>query len=542
MQLSNPFRFFMQELFCVGRAPGFIDVLEFQDYSEASLKPHVPADTTEEVVMMLYTSGTTGLPKAVEISHKAYVSCYRAFIGASRSDVYEWASFPGDAGETGSLGGVVALETLNVVVTASEIHAGETALKRASVGVVAEWALVGRSPHVGLPRRGLLRADVLDLSFLASSILWHWRVSSGWCRGLAVSLRRSSGNGGVAQSRFLWRRRVDRNLRLEGSVNFLSDDLGERYGDSLGPYQKGEIVVQGRTLMKGYYHHPEATLQILNSDGWLRTGDLGYYDSNGQMYFVDRIKQMIKCMGNIVTPAELEEILTTHEAVLEAAVVGIPSSKYGEAPVACVVIKGSQEEGLDSLEQELKKLVAVNVVNSGGRLSPLTSIQQNAPSSPPELFGIPFSRLQLLASERSEILKPVTELKFLDIDPRLPHRSGSPPALVPLHEQPRLRPLVMGPILKDLESPPLKQTMMLPLIVHAVKLLRTLAEMHPFVPASGLFSELPNERLLGELQFGVGRLQHRWSAIVLSSFKEMVAGVGLLAAKPGRRGQRPIAC
>ncbi|KAM7307151.1 putative acyl-CoA synthetase [Ixodes scapularis] len=110
--------------------------------------------------------------------------------------------------------------------------------------------------------------------------------------------------------------------------------------------------------MKGYYGRPEATQEVLSSDGWLRTGDLGYYDSNGKIYFVDRIKQMIKCMGNIVTPAELEEILTTHEAVLEAAVVGIPSSKYGEAPVACVVVKETQEKRLDILEQELKELVA----------------------------------------------------------------------------------------------------------------------------------------------------------------------------------------
>ncbi|EEC11672.1 acyl-CoA synthetase, putative [Ixodes scapularis] len=129
-------------------------------------------------------------------------------------------------------------------------------------------------------------------------------------------------------------------------------------GDSLGPHQKGEIVVQSKTIMKGYYGRPEATQEVLSSDGWLRTGDLGYYDSNGKIYFVDRIKQMIKCMGNIVTPAELEEILTTHEAVLEAAVVGIPSSKYGEAPVACVVVKETQEKSLDILEQELKELVA----------------------------------------------------------------------------------------------------------------------------------------------------------------------------------------
>ncbi|EEC19238.1 acyl-CoA synthetase, putative [Ixodes scapularis] len=72
----------IKELFCVGRVPGFIDVLEFQDYSEASLKPHMPADTTEEVVVMLYTSGTTGLPKAVQVSHKAYVSCYRTLMAS----------------------------------------------------------------------------------------------------------------------------------------------------------------------------------------------------------------------------------------------------------------------------------------------------------------------------------------------------------------------------------------------------------------------------------------------------------------------------
>ncbi|EEC07076.1 AMP dependent CoA ligase, putative [Ixodes scapularis] len=67
---------------------------------------------------------------------------------------------------------------------------------------------------------------------------------------------------------------------------------------------------------------------------------------------------MIKCMGNVVTPAELEDILTSHEAVLEAVVVGIPSLKYGEAPTACVVVSKSKKEALESLERELKELIA----------------------------------------------------------------------------------------------------------------------------------------------------------------------------------------
>ncbi|CAN8017400.1 unnamed protein product [Ixodes persulcatus] len=129
-------------------------------------------------------------------------------------------------------------------------------------------------------------------------------------------------------------------------------------GGSLGPHQKGEIVVQSRNLMKSYYNYPEDTRHVISNDGWFRTGDVGYYDENGRIYIVERLKQMIKCVGNVVTPAELEDILTSHEAVLEAAVVGIPSPKYGEAPTACVVVKESKKEVLESLERELKEVIA----------------------------------------------------------------------------------------------------------------------------------------------------------------------------------------
>ncbi|XP_040077478.1 4-coumarate--CoA ligase 1-like [Ixodes scapularis] len=129
-------------------------------------------------------------------------------------------------------------------------------------------------------------------------------------------------------------------------------------GDSLGPHQNGEIAVHARGIMKGYTGRPEATAEALSSDGWFRTGDLGYYDTEGRIHVIERLKQMIKCMDNVVVPAELEELLMTHEAVAEAAVVGIPSAKHGEAPTACIVVKGGFEKNLDSLATELKELVA----------------------------------------------------------------------------------------------------------------------------------------------------------------------------------------
>ncbi|KAM7302560.1 4-coumarate--CoA ligase 1-like [Ixodes scapularis] len=134
--------------------------------------------------------------------------------------------------------------------------------------------------------------------------------------------------------------------------------LDKSSGGSLGPYHNGEIAVHARGVMKGYYGRPEATAEVLSTDGWFRTGDLGYYDAEGRIHVIERLKEMIKCMDNVVTPAELEEILTTHEAVAEAAVVGVPSSKYGEAPTACVVVKDGFEKNLESLATELRELIA----------------------------------------------------------------------------------------------------------------------------------------------------------------------------------------
>ncbi|XP_056638517.1 luciferin 4-monooxygenase-like [Diorhabda sublineata] len=128
-------------------------------------------------------------------------------------------------------------------------------------------------------------------------------------------------------------------------------------GKSLGPNTVGELCFKGPTIMKGYCNNPDATKESFTEDGWLRTGDLGYYDDEQYFYIVDRLKELIKYNGYQVAPAELEAILVNHPKVFEAAVVGMPNEKSGELPLAFVV----KEFGQHVTEKELQDYVAERV-------------------------------------------------------------------------------------------------------------------------------------------------------------------------------------
>lgn len=109
-------------------------------------------------------------------------------------------------------------------------------------------------------------------------------------------------------------------------------------GTDLPTREVGELWVQGPQVMKGYYNNPEATAQTV-VNGWLRTGDLAWKDEEGYVFIVDRLKEVIKCKGLQVAPAEIEHILIAHPDIKDAAVVGEPHPEYGEVPVAYVVLQ-----------------------------------------------------------------------------------------------------------------------------------------------------------------------------------------------------------
>jgi acyl-CoA synthetase (AMP-forming)/AMP-acid ligase II len=103
--------------------------------------------------------------------------------------------------------------------------------------------------------------------------------------------------------------------------------------------QIGEVVAQGPQLMRGHWQLPEATAEALR-DGWLHTGDAGVLDGEGYLFIQDRVKDMIVSGGENVYPREVEEVLFQHPAILEAAVIGVPDRRWGEAVKAVVVLRG----------------------------------------------------------------------------------------------------------------------------------------------------------------------------------------------------------
>jgi acyl-CoA synthetase (AMP-forming)/AMP-acid ligase II len=129
--------------------------------------------------------------------------------------------------------------------------------------------------------------------------------------------------------------------------------------DDLPAGEDGEIWIRGPQVMHGYLNNPEATSITIDHDGWLHTGDVGHYDKDCHFYIVDRLKELIKYKGFQVAPAELEALLLTHPAVADAAVIPVPDDEAGEVPKAFIVLK----PGMEASDSELMEHVAGHVAH-----------------------------------------------------------------------------------------------------------------------------------------------------------------------------------
>ena len=124
-------------------------------------------------------------------------------------------------------------------------------------------------------------------------------------------------------------------------------------GEDLPDNETGEFVARGYNIMKGYYKMPEATAAAIDKDGWLHTGDLALRTPDGNYKITGRLKDMIIRGGENIYPKEIEEFIYTHDAVKDVQVIGIPDEQYGEEIMACIILK----EGMTLTEQEMKEYI-----------------------------------------------------------------------------------------------------------------------------------------------------------------------------------------
>ncbi|XP_050204728.1 4-coumarate--CoA ligase-like 1 [Mercurialis annua] len=153
-------------------------------------------------------------------------------------------------------------------------------------------------------------------------------------------------------------------IAKKNSVGFILPNLEVKFidpdtGRSLPNNTNGEVCVRSKCVMLGYYNNKEETDRTIDKDGWLHTGDIGFIDDDGDVFIVDRIKELIKYKGFQVAPAELEAILLTHPSVEDAAVVPLPNEEAGEIPAAWVVINEESKES----EEDIINFVANNVAH-----------------------------------------------------------------------------------------------------------------------------------------------------------------------------------
>lgn len=311
----------------------------------------LPGVGPDDVAMLLYTSGTTGRPKGVMLTHRNCLSNADLQVGGYEMDAHTIAAVVVPHSVTGAINCMV-IPTVQVGGALVYLPMGfrpEEFLRAVAHYRITHVQVVPTMVVRLLDYPGIREFDCSSLKAInyGSAPMPVSRLRDGVAKLGRVFCQVYGQTECTAMATCLPRveHRLDageRVLARLASCGRPQPGMRVRIVDAEGQEVPtgtvGEVTISGPNVMAGYWRRPEATAEALR-DGWLSTGDLGRADADGYIYIVDRKKDIIKSGGMAVSPSEVEGVLYTHPAVLEAAVIGVPDPEWGEAVTAVVVLR-----------------------------------------------------------------------------------------------------------------------------------------------------------------------------------------------------------
>ncbi|KAJ3657496.1 hypothetical protein Zmor_009292 [Zophobas morio] len=358
--------------------------LNFYEFTENVDFPDVPAADTNDVAFLPYSSGTTGLPKGVQLTHRNIIANLCQFNSKELSVIEETTSDHQDVIPA-------VLPQFHIYgLTATTLHLFSKGCKTVAIAKFTPELYIAT-----------LRKHKPDVLFAAPPLVLflagHPAVTSSDLQSVRTLLSGAAPLGALDEERFLAKAQKDINIfqgygltETSPMVTMTRKDLRQFANSSgtigrpvaqtsikivdpndpnftpLGPNQKGELLVKGPQVMLGYHKRPQQMKETFTDDGWLRTGDLMFYNDDRLLFVSDRLKELIKVKGFQVPPAELEEIIRDFPDVEDAAVVGVPHARDGEVPRAFIVPKQGKKVDVQKLQDFVNGKVAPYKKLAGG--------------------------------------------------------------------------------------------------------------------------------------------------------------------------------
>ena len=350
----------VEDVFVFGSAEGARPFAELME--AAPTPPRVVIDPREDIVALPYSSGTTGLPKGVMLTHRNLVANLCQIEGMGN-----WHGF----GEQDMV--LAAMPFFHiygmVVIMAHGLSRGATIVTMPRFDFQEFLGLVQQHRLTVLPLvppivLGMVKSPAVS-QFDLSSVRLVFSGAAPLGDDLARTLSKKLGcpvtqGYGMTEASPVTHLSPTHNVALKpGSAGQVIPNTEVKIvdpvtGEDLGRNTDGELLIRGPQIMKGYLNRPADTASSIDRDGWYHTGDVGYVDDEGWFFIVDRTKELIKYKGMQVAPAELEALLLTHPAILDAAVVRRADEEAGEVPKAFVVLKPDDASRATTAEAIMK--------------------------------------------------------------------------------------------------------------------------------------------------------------------------------------------